>query len=86
MGIYAIAIFSAVIGGVALLPDTTEYPLPTAITTAITLIYGYGVAWDEIFPISTLIYIATLVASIELIVLLWKTVRWAISIARGSRA
>jgi len=41
--------FSLIVALIALLPSTTDYPLPTEFSSSITLIIGYAFAWVGVF-------------------------------------
>jgi len=56
-GVMIVAFLTLVSIGYAKLPDASEYPLPSVITEAITLIYGYITAFDDILPFDTLLQV-----------------------------
>jgi len=78
--------FSAVIVILNLLPTTAQYPLPTEISSSLTLILGYAFAWNSIFPLDTLLTVALISIGLELAIFTWKIIRWVIGVVRGSKA
>jgi len=41
--------FSLMMGLIALLPDTTQYPLPTEFSTSVAVVLAYTFAWVGVF-------------------------------------
>jgi hypothetical protein len=78
--------FSAVVVGINLLPTTSQYPLPVDISNSLVMVLGYTFAWNSIFPIDTLLTCATIGIGMELAIFTWRMIRWAIGVARGSKA
>lgn len=58
--------------------------LPTEISDAITLIYGYLTAWSWLLPVYDLLTAVIFVISFELGVLGVKAILWIIRTVRGS--
>lgn len=58
--------------------------LPSGIASGFTLIIGYMKSWNFFFPITELFTLAALVLTFEAGILLFKIVKWLISIVRGN--
>lgn len=73
------AFLIGLIGLIALLPSTTDYPLDPSIATSLTIIMGYVSAWTSIFwAINILFGVALLGIGLELILWVAKKVIWII--------
>jgi len=63
----------------ALLPSTSQFPLPDAFTDSLELILAYTFAWAEIFTVlNTLLFCALIMIGFEAAIWLWKMVSWII--------
>lgn len=84
LAIWIPLIFSAFIAGLNLLPTIDAYPMEPAIATSLQTLFGYMMAWDDVFPIGTLVYCASIAIAYQLFIYTWKAVRWGIGFMRGS--
>jgi len=67
--------FSLIIGLIALLPSTDQYPLPSEFSTSIAVVVAYVFAWVDVFWfISVWWWIALLTIGIELTIWIAKQV------------
>jgi len=74
-----VAFFSLVITLIALLPSTTDYPLPSAITQGIVIIIGYYYAWAQVFTFLEVLFVFfVLTLFFEIYLWLAKVVLWVI--------
>jgi len=74
-----IAFFALVMFLVALLPSTTDYPLPTGVTQGITLVVGYYFAWAGVFTFLNVLFLFFVLSLfIEIYVWIAKVVMWII--------
>jgi len=80
-------IFSAFIVGINFLPLVSEYPMPNEIGEAMFLLFSYVKAWSGVFTVlNTLFIVAGIGLGVEITFLLWRAIRWVISIIRGTKA
>jgi len=78
-GIVTVIFLSLIVFMIALLPSTTDYPLPTAVTQGITIIVGYYYAWAQVFTfLQTLFVFFVLTLFIEIYIWISKVVLWVI--------
>jgi len=71
--------FALIIGLIALLPDTTDYPLPPQVAASLTVVLGYAFAWGDFFWfIPVWFYLALLTIGLELSLWLARKVMWII--------
>jgi len=67
---YGLAIsttFALLIGGFALLPNSTQYPYPTEIATALITLYSWLYSFNNIFPVDTLIVVVSYTLALEVV-------------------
>ena len=71
--------FSLVVILFALLPSTSEYPLPSEFSSSLIVIFSYYFAWSSVFTaLNTLLTCTLLVLGFELGIFIWKIVTWVI--------
>jgi len=76
-----VLVFSAIVVIMALLPSTTDYPLPPQFASSITVVFGYYYAWSSVFTaLNTLFICATFGIGLELVIFIYKVVTWVIGI------
>jgi len=73
----AVLFFAFVIGILNFLPTGTE--LPTGISSAITLIFGYMQLFNFFLPIDTLMQVLAATLLFQGAILLWAIIRWVIA-------
>lgn len=69
---------------ISLLPVTPS--IPVEVTDAMAYLVGVATAFDDIFPVVTLLYAFGIVLAFEAVMLLWRTVRYILNLIRGSNA
>lgn len=69
--IYTILIIGLLIAGLNIIPDTSSYPLPTEITTAIFYFVGLLKSWNWLLPITTLLQCLGIILGYELLIWAW---------------
>jgi len=68
-------VFSLIIGLIALLPSTDQYPLPAEFTTSVAIVFAYVFAWVDVFWfISVWFWIMLLTLGLELTIWIAKQV------------
>jgi len=82
--IYITGVYLAIVAALNLLPTYSELPLPEEMLTAFQTIMSYMIAWNDILPIDTIIYCASIVLSAQLLIFLWRGSIWIIRLVRGS--
>jgi len=71
--------FSLVVALIALLPSTTDYPIPSAVTQGVTLIVGYYYAWAQVFTfLQTLFLFFVLTLFYQVYLMIARIVLWII--------
>lgn len=83
LGLWVVGIYFAVVAALNALPDYDDYPLPEEIFSGIQTVLGYGMAWDDVFPFTTLMYCAFLMMTFQVAAYAWKGFRWVLGMARG---
>jgi len=77
--VITVIFFSLVVTLIALLPSTTDYPLPTGVNQGITIIVGYYYAWANVFTFLNVLFLF-FVLSIFIDIYMWiaRVVLWII--------
>lgn len=87
LGFIAVTLFSVIIYAISGMGDAATYPLDPGIATGIAYIFLFIKSWSSVFTaLNTLIYVAGLAFSFELIMFVWRGLRWIIGVVRGSKA
>jgi len=80
-----LAFFGLVVGGIALLPSSTDYPLPSGISTAITFSYSLYSWINTYLPLDVMITIFKYSITIEGAIWIFKNFKgifgWAARLA-----
>jgi len=84
MGIWIAGVYAAVVAALNFLPTYDQLPLPDEIFTSIQSIFSAALAWNDVFPFSTLVYALSIYMAFEGFIWIWKGIRWFISFIRGS--
>jgi len=84
LGVWIVGVYAAIVAAINFLPVYTDYPLPPEIFTAIQSIFSAALAWNDVFPFSTLIYAVSIYVGFEFLIWVWKGIRWFIAFIRGS--
>jgi len=84
LGLRAFITTSALIIGIALLPNGADYPYPTEATTAITTAYTYLYSLNLILPVDTLVLTSFYGITIMIVTrLVWPAVFWLFKTVTG---
>jgi len=76
-----IAFFSLIVVLIALLPDTTDYPLPTSISSGVVLFIGYYFAWAKVFTfLNTLFFFFVLTLFMDIYIWTARLILWVIGV------
>jgi len=76
---------AALIGSAYLiLPNASDYPLPTEIGNAIALFAGYMKMFEFIFPVTLLFNLVALTVAFEIAIFLFKRGIWLIQLISGA--
>jgi len=77
--IITVIFFSLVVTLIALLPSTTDYPIPTAVTQGVTLIIGYYYAWGQVFTFLNVLFLFFVLSLfLEVYLMIARIVIWII--------
>jgi len=74
-----VAFFSLIVFLIALLPATTDYPIPTAVSQGVTIIIGYYYAWAQVFTfLQTLFLFFVLTLFYQIYLMIARIILWII--------
>jgi len=82
LAIMAVLGFGALLGFLNVLPEGG--PLPSGVSDAITLIYGYMQMFNVLFPMDALFQVLLATLTFEAAMFVWRMIRWTLSVVRGA--